>query len=156
MQQLLNIYMETVFKTIFREGCCESIAAETLRWSCYVKEAVALEKELQAGYPKCMGLLSSLENARKSWERVEMNQVGSQALDQIKSAIDVLRNAQIIKGVSYYIGYPLAKAVLKKYGIQGLRVAIDINPPLKTQYFVNPSTFLALFKKTIIHNQIRR
>ena len=118
-----------------------------MRSRCFATEAGALEKELQVGYPKCIGLLSSLENARKSWERVEMNQLGSHPLYQIRKTIEILRTAQIIKGVSYYIGYPVAKAVLEKYGIQGLRVAIETNPPLKTQYFVNPQTYLAIFEK---------
>lgn len=149
MQELLNIYVETVFKTVFREGCCEAIAVETLRWSCFVAEAVALDKELCAGYPKCIGLLSSLENARKSWERLEIKKVGSQPPNQVKRATAILRTAQIIKGVSYYIGYPLAKSLLERYGIQGLQVAIKTNPPLKTQYFVNPQTYLVIFEKTM-------
>jgi hypothetical protein len=146
IQQLLNAYVDTVFETVFREGCCESIANETLQ-SCFAAEAVALDKELRAGYSKCIGLLSSFENAIKNWERAEINQVGNKSLDQINRNIRVLRMAQIIKGASYYIGYPLAKSILEKCGIQGLLEAIENHPPLKTQYFVKPQTYLAVFEK---------
>lgn len=150
IQRHLNAYVDTVFKTVFREGCCESIANETLRQSCFAAEAVALDKELRAGYPKCIGLLSSLENARKNWERAEINQVGNKSLDQINRNMRVLRTAQLIKGASYYIGYPLAKSILGKYGIQGLLEAIENHPPLKTRYFVKPQTYLAIFEKKLI------
>jgi hypothetical protein len=151
IKQLLNTYLDTVFETVFREGCCESIANEILHQSCFAAEAVALDKELRAGYPKCIGLLPSLENAIKNWERSGINQVGNKALDQANENMGILRMAQMIKGVSYYIGYPLAKLILEKYGIQGLLEAIKRHPHLKAQYFVKPRTYLAIFEKKVNH-----
>jgi len=149
-QRLLNTYVDTVFETVFREGCCESIANETLNQSCFAAEAVASDKELRAGYPKCIGLLSSLENAIKNWKHVEIKQVGKKSFDQIDGDMGILKTAQIIKGVSYYIGYPLAKLILEKHGIEGLLEAIENHPPLKTQCFANPQTYLATFEKELI------
>jgi hypothetical protein len=150
IQQLLNAYVDTVFKTVFREGCCESIANETLHQSCFAAEAVELDKELRAGYPKCIGLLSSLENARKNWEGAGINQVGNKSLDQINGDMGVLRMAQMIKGVSYYVGYPLAKSILEKCGIRGLLEAMENHLPLETRYFVKPQAYLAIFEKELI------
>jgi hypothetical protein len=148
IQRFLSAYVDTVFETVFKEGCCESIANETLHQSCFAAEAVALDKELRAGYPKCVGLLSSLENAIRGWKHEEIKQVGSKSFDQINGNMGILNAAQIIKGVSYYIGYPLAKLILEKYGIEGLLEAIENHPPLKTQYFANPETYLATFEKS--------
>jgi hypothetical protein len=148
MRQLLNAYADTVFETVFREGCCESIANETLHQSCFVAEAVALDKELLTGHPKCIGLLSSLENAIKNWECSGINQVSNKALYQINENTWILRMAQIIKSVSYYVGYPLAKSILEKYGTQGLLETVGNHPPLKARYFVKPQTYLATFGKS--------
>jgi len=152
LSELLNMYIDTVFKTVFKEGCCEAIALQTLRSMDYETEAASLEKELQTGYPKCVGLLFYIENARKTGEYVEKDQIRHQALDEGKLAKEVLRSSQIIKGVSYYLGYPLAKAVLEKYGIEGVRFAIENHPPLKAQYFANPQTYLTLLEKMVISN----
>jgi len=151
IKQLLNTYVDIVFETVFREGCCESIANETLHQSYFAAEAVALDKELRAGYAKCIGLLPSLENAIRNWERSGINQVGNKALDQVNENMGILRMAQMIKGVSYYIGYPLAKLILEKYGIQGLLEAIERHPHLKAQYFVKPQIYVAVFEKKVSH-----
>jgi hypothetical protein len=152
LSELLNLYIDTVFKTVFKEGCCEAIALQTLRSMDYETEAASLEKELQTGYPKCIDLLFYIENARKSGECVEKDQIRHQALDEGKLAKEVLKSSQIIKGVSYYLGYPLAKAVLEKYGIEGVRSAIENHPPLKAQYFANPQTYLILLEKMVMSN----
>jgi len=148
-QRLLNAYIDIVFETVFREGCCESIAFETLHQNCFAAEAVALDRELRAGYPKCIGLLSSLENAIKNWKHAEIEQVGKKSFDQINGNMGILKTAQIIKGVSYYIGYPLAKLILEKHGIEGLLGAIKNHPPLHTQYFANPQTYLTTLEKKV-------
>jgi hypothetical protein len=152
LHELLNMYVDTVFKTVFKEGCCEAIALQTLHNMGYETEAASLEKELQTGYPKCIGLLFYIENARKSGERVEKDRIRHQAVDEEKLIKEVLRSSQIIKGVSYYLGYPLAKAVLEKYGIEGVRFAIENHPPLKAQYFANPQTYLTLLEKMVMSN----
>jgi hypothetical protein len=152
LHELLNVYVDTVFKTVFKEGCCEAIALQTLRSTGYETEAASLEKELQAGHPKCTGLLFYIENARESGEWVGKDRIRHQALDEEKLAEEVLRSSQIIKGVSYYLGYPLANAVLEKHGIEGVRFAIENHPPLKAEYFANPQTYLDSIGKLTTSN----
>lgn len=60
---------------------------------------------------------------------------------------DLFKCSQIIKGLSYYLGYPLAKAVLEKYGIEGVKNALEKSPPLEAKYFATPEDYLALLKK---------
>lgn len=152
LHELLNMYIAIVFKTVLKEGCCEAIALQTLRNMGYETEAASLEKELQTGYPKCIGLLFYIENTRKSEKLIEKDRIRYQALDEEKLVKEVLRSSQIIKGVSYYLGHPLAKAVLEKYGIEGVKFAIENLPPLKAQYFANPQTYLNLLEKLIRPN----
>jgi len=56
---------------------------------------------------------------------------------------------QIIKGVSYYLGYPLAKAVLEKYGVKGVKLALEKHPPLRVQYFANSQAYLTRLEKSV-------
>ena len=146
----MNMYVDAVFKTVFKEGCCEAMAIQTLRSMSHEAEVESLENELQAGYPKCIGLLSHIENARKSRAPVETALEGCNTLNEQKLVKEVLKSSQIIKGVSYYLGYPLAKAVLEKYGIQGVRFSLESDPPLEAQYFESPQKYLAKLEKTII------
>jgi hypothetical protein len=152
LHELLNMYVDIVFKTVFKEGCCEAMAIRTLRNMGYETEAASLEKELQTGYPKYMGLLFYIENARKSGEWTEKGRIRHQTLDEAKLTREVIRSSQIIKGISYCLGYTLAKAVLEKYGIEGVRFAIENHPPLKAQYFANPQTYLTLLEKLMLPN----
>ena len=147
LHELLDVYIDTVFKTVFKEGCCEAIALKTLSSMGYQTEVASLEKELQEGYLKCIGLLSHIENTRNSGE------IHREATDAEKLTREVIRNSQIIKGVAYYLGYPLAEAVLENYGIEGIRFALENNPPLKARYFTNPRTYLPLLEKTKLPNQ---
>ena len=66
---------------------------------------------------------------------------GTKAMYGLKLVKEILRSSQIIKAVSYYLGYPVAKVVLEKYGIEGLKLAIEKNPPLKAQYFADSQTY---------------
>ena len=54
----------------------------------------------------------------------------------------VLKHAQIIKGVSYYLGYPLAVKIMEKFGLDGIRLTLQSAVPLKAEYFVNPELCL--------------
>jgi len=144
--KLLNIYVDTVFRNVFKEGCCEAIALQTLRSMGY--EVASWENELQTGHSKCIGLLSCIDNARKSEELLKEDQMrqpyerrGTKAMYGLKLVKEILRSSQIIKAVSYYLGYPVAKVVLEKYGIEGLKLAIEKNPPLKAQYFADSQTY---------------
>jgi hypothetical protein len=155
-RELLDFYMNTVFITIFKEGCCEAIAVQTLRSMRYSKEAEGLEKELLAGYPKCISLLTGLEEIRKNWARIDAAKANNPLLVAQRLAKDVIRRSQVIKGVSYYVGYPVAKAVLEKYGLEGVRFAVEKSPPLETQYFVNPQTYLVKLEKALVPNAVGR
>jgi hypothetical protein len=141
LHELQNMYIDTVFKTVFKEGCCEAIALKTLRGMGYETDVESSEKELHEGYMKCIDLLSYIENARMNGE------TRRQELGEEQLAKGVLRSSQIIKGVAYYLGYPLAKTILENCGIEGVRYALENNPPLKAEYFANPRTYLQLLEK---------
>jgi hypothetical protein len=152
LRELLDVYVDTVFMTVFKEGCCEAIAMQTLRSMHCSMEAESLEKELLFGYPKCVSLLSRVEEARKNWTRI--GTVPSRSPSMIGQRLkDFLRLSQIIKGASYYLGYPLAKAVLEKHGLEGMLFAIENNPPLKAQYFANPQSYLVKLEKSSVPNK---
>jgi len=153
LYELLDTYIDIVFKSVFKEGCCEAIALQILRNTGYEIEATSLEKELQIGHSKCIDLLFDIDNARRG-ERVKKDPMclhydrrRVQAIDEEKLVKEVLRNSQIIKGVSYYLGYPVAKAVLEKYGIDGIKLALEKYPPLKAQYFANSQAYLTRLEK---------
>ena len=50
---------------------------------------------------------------------IEKDGISHQALDKQKLVKSVLRSSQIIKGVSYYLGYTIAKAVLRSMELKG-------------------------------------
>ena len=64
-----------------------------------------------------------------------------------RKLVKTLKWSQIIKGVSYYLGYPLARAVLEKYGVKGVKLALEKHPPTEAQYFVNPQAYLTQLEK---------
>ncbi|MDI6905086.1 MAG: hypothetical protein QMD13_06315 [Candidatus Bathyarchaeia archaeon] len=151
--ELLNTYIDIIFKSVFKEGCCEAIALQTLRNMDYEIEVASLEKELQIGHSKCIDLLFDIDNARsgkrikKDQMRLQHDRRRVQAIDEEKLIKEVLRGSQIIKGLSYYLGYPLATAVLEKYGIKGVKLALEKHPPLKAQYFASPQAYLTQLEK---------
>ena len=141
-QQIIDVYVDTVFKTVFKEGCCEAIAVQVLRNMNYESEAASLETELLAGYPKCIGLLSRIQNISKIAVTPKTIQPDQQR-DAQRIIEGVLKNAQIIKGVSYYVGYPLAKTILEKQGLRGIRYAFgNTASPLTAKNFANPQSYL--------------
>jgi len=150
LYELLNTHTDIIFKSVFKEGICEAIALQTLRHiDSEMMKAASLEKELQIGYSKCIDLLLDIDNTKRNIERIEKTQTRLdekrqriQAMDEEKLVKEVIRSAQIIKGLSYYLGYPLAKAVVEKYGIRGVKLALEEYPPLEAQYFVNPKAYL--------------
>lgn len=154
LYELLNIHTAIIFKSVFKEGVCEAIALQTLRHiDSEMTKAESLEKELQAGYSKCIDVLFDLDNAKRNIEHIEKTQIRLDekrqriAIDEEKLVKEILRSAQIIKGLSYYMGYPLAKAVVEKYGIRGVKLALEKHPPLKAQFFANPQAYLARLEK---------
>lgn len=153
LYELLNEYIDIVFKSIFKEGCCEAISLQTLLHIGPETRVAHLEKELQAGHTKCMGLLFALDNVKKTIERLNKDATGlederykTQPEGERKLIHKILRASQVIKGVSYYLGYPLAKAVIEKYGIEGVKLALEKYPPLKAEYFADPQAYLALLE----------
>jgi len=152
--ELLNTHTDIIFKSVFKEGFCEAIALQTLRHIDSEMKVASLEKELQMGHSKCIDLLFDLDNAKKNIESVKKNQsrmgekrTRTQTVNEKKLVEETLRISQIIKGLSYYLGYPLAKAVLEKYGIEGAKLALEKYPPLKAQYFANPQAYLTQLEK---------
>jgi hypothetical protein len=123
-------------------------------------KAAPLEKELQIGHSKCIDVLFDLDNAKRNIECIEKTQARPdekrrriQAIDEEKLVKEALRSSQIIKGLSYYLGYPLAKAVVEKYGIRGAKLALEKYPPLKAQYFANPQAYLTRLEKLTTFNK---
>lgn len=163
LYELLDTYIDIVFKSVFKEGCCEALALQTLRDMGYEMQVASLEKELQIGHSKCIDILFDIDNARRRADRVKRDQVHLhhgrrrvQAIDEEKLIKDVLKSAQVIKGVSYYLGYPLAKIVLEKHGIEGIKLVLEKCPPLRAQYFANPQTYLAQLEKVTTVIEERR
>jgi len=153
LYEFMDTYTGIVFKSVFKEGCCEAMALQTLRSMGYEIEVASLEKELQIGHSKCINLLFEVDNARRSQEgirKVRMRPNYERCIAPVgeeKLVKEVLKRSQIIKGVSYYLGYPLARAVLEKYGVKGVKLALEKHPPLKAQYFANPQAYLTRLEK---------
>jgi len=154
LYELLNTHTDIIFKSVFKEGFCEAIALQTLRHIDSEMKAASLERELQIGHSKCIDLLFDLDNAKKNVESVEKNQPRvdekrqrTQPVNEKKLVKEILKISQMIKGLSYYLGYPLAKAVVEKYGIKGAKLALEKCPPLKAQYFANPQAYLTQLEK---------
>lgn len=154
VHQLFDEYLRLVFVIIFKEGLCEVISLYTLRNmktnEMYIN---SLEKEFKRQHSKCISLLFDLEDIRKDIEEAEAAAVGLDAVsfaikvDEVKKLVmKTLRNSHIIKGFSYYLGYPLAKAFLDRYGLRKTKIAFEKYPPLKGEYFANPRTYLTLLE----------
>ncbi len=147
---LLNTYADIIFKNVFKEGCCEAIALQTLHHIGSEMKTASLEKELLVGHSKCIDVLFDLEEAKRNIECMEKSQTRLnekrqriRAEDEDKLVREIVGSSQTIKGISYYLGYPLAKAVLEKYGIKGVKLALEKYPPLEAQYFANTEAYLA-------------
>jgi len=158
--ELLNAHTDIIFRNIFKEGCCEAIALQTLRHIGSEMKIASLEKELVVGHSKCIDLLFDLDNAKRNIENIEKRRIRPndkrqriRAINEDKLIKETLRSFQIIKGISYYLGYPLAKAVVEKYGMRGVKLALEKYPPLEAQYFANPQTYLTKLEKLTAFNE---
>jgi len=156
LHELLNTSVDIVFKSVFKEGVCEAITLQTLRHEDPEMKVASLEKELEIGHSKCIDILFDLEKAKRNMDAIKKHQNGLhgkrrkiQVTDGEKPIKETLGSFQIIKGISYYLGYPLAKAVLEKYGINGIKLALEKHPPNKAQYFAEPQTYLAWLEKLV-------
>ena len=154
IRQLFDDYLRLVFASIFKEGLCEAISLHTLRnMKTNETHINSLEKEFKKQHSKCIGLLFNLEKTRKDIEEAETAAINLEAtnfatqVDEVKKLVmKTLRNSHIIKGVSYYLGYPLAKAFLDRYGLIKTKIALEKYPPLKAEHFANPRTYLTLLE----------
>ena len=160
--EYLDMYIDTVFKSVFKEGCCEAIALRTLRNTGYASDTASLEKELLIGHAKCVKLLFALESGRSTEEakKAEMSLPCEGSQNREANAENMVKElfkcSQIIKGLSYYLGYPLAKAVLDKYWIEGVKIALEKAPPLKARYFATPEDYLAMEERLQATSEQRR
>jgi hypothetical protein len=160
--EYLDMYIDTVFKSVFKEGCCEAIALRTLRDTEYGVETASLEKELLIGHSKCVKLLFSLESirsverARKAEMHLQRERGQGQEINAENLAQEFFKDSQVIKGLSYYLGYPLAKAVLEKYWIAGVKIALEKSPPLEAKYFAAPEEYVALLEELHVVSERRR
>lgn len=160
--EYLNMYIDTIFRSVFKEGCCEAIALRTLHNTEYRLETVSLEEELLRGYSKCVRLLFALESKRSTEKKKEAEmhlqrgRCQSQETIAERSIKELSKCSQIIKGLSYYLGYPLAKAVLEKYWIGGVKIALERKPPLEARYFATPEDYLVLLEKLQPASEQRR
>ncbi|MGD0646105.1 MAG: hypothetical protein ABSA75_14470 [Candidatus Bathyarchaeia archaeon] len=155
--ELLNIYIDTALIGIFKEGCCEMIALQTLYSMSY--DTTSWEKELQTGYSKCKGLLTYMDNFRNSLEEDQLSLLKDKKREptaiELEPVKKFLGTSQIVKGVSYFLGYPLAKIVLEKYGISGINFALEEYPPLKGRYFTDPQTYQVELEKAMLTGKWR-
>ena len=147
LEEFLIRYKEVVFKSVFKEGLCEAISLKILLYSGLKDRVASIEKELQQGHSNWIGVLFDLENMRKGVEnqnnlmylkKDERTKFG----DERELITHILKTSQMIKSISYHLGYPIAKEILDKHGIEGIKAALR-NPPLRAEYFVDPSTYIS-------------
>lgn len=154
VRELFDEYLNLVYMTVFKEGCCEAISLHTLRSMDLDEiEVDALERELLKQYSKCFGLLLDLEKTRRSIEDavttttdLDTTDHAARIIEEMKLVIKTLRNSHMIKGVSYYLGYPLAKAFIERYGLEEVKTALEHCPPFKTEHLSHPHTYLQLLQ----------
>jgi hypothetical protein len=152
--EFLDAYTDTVLRNVFREGYCEAIALKTLRHMSYESETASLENELMTEWSKTIKLIFTIENkriwgrARSLRLRMQSERHGaSEAIDEASFMRDIFVSSQVIKGLSYCLGYPLAKVVLEKYGIDGAKIVLAGKVRLQARYFADPQEFLIALER---------
>lgn len=154
MYELFNEYVELTYMSVFKEGCCEAISLHTLRHiNPNEVDVDSFEEELQTKHSKCMGLLLDLEKVRKGIENaatatpsLDTTKPTADIMEVKKQVIKTLRGSPIIKGVSYYLGYPLARAFIERYRLEALKSILEGCPPSKVEHFSHPQTYLQLLQ----------
>lgn len=119
-----SLSIASLFKEIFREGCAEAIALETLHNLGYKAAVVRREKMLKRDYLKYICSLSDLSKTRRSTPKTLI----------------------ATKNHAYCLAYPLAKRILESYGINGIKFALE-RPPLKAKDFVTPQEYLTNLRR---------
>jgi len=149
LNDLLKMSKGLILKNAFKEGVCEAIALQTLRQTGFKAEIAALEQELETGHSKYVDVLSHLgKTTRSTGKDLAGEKRKRQVTDGKKLIEETLVSFQVMKGISYYVGYPLAKAVLEEYGMKGVKVALEKCPPDKAEYFSNTQAYLTMLEKT--------
>ena len=146
LEEFLSIYKEVVFKSVFKEGLCEAISLKTLLHSDLKDRVASIERELLQGHSNWIGILFDLDNMKKGVENqnnsmFSKKDAGAKLEAERELITRILRSAQIIKSISYHLGYPIAKEIINKHGIEGIKAALK-NPPLRAEYFVDPSNYI--------------
>lgn len=151
LHEFFNGYTDIIFESILKEGICEALALQTLRHIDSETKVASLEKDLEIGHSKCIDSLFKLDNLKRKIEKkltqLDEKEQRMQTLNEERLIKEALRSSQSIKGISYYLGYPLAKAIVEKYGIRGVKLSLEEYPPLRAQYFANPQAYLTLLEK---------
>lgn len=147
LEELMSRFKEIVFKSVFKEGCCEAIALRTLSYSGHKEKVLTIEKELLQGHSKWISILFDIECVTDNVENHNFSEFLK--IDKISELEDkreqinrILKLCQIVKIISYNLGYPIANEIINKHGLEGIKTALE-NPPLKAEYFDEPSKYLS-------------
>jgi len=151
LEEFLSRYKEVVFKSVFKEGCCEAISLRTLMHSGLKDRVASLEKELTQGHSKWIGILFDIENMKEdvgNWNNLmpPKKDLKEKLVDERELITRVLKSSQEIKSISYHLGYLIAKEIIDKHGIEGIRTALK-NPPLKAEYFFDPLKYISILER---------
>ena len=132
IRELIDGYRKVAFRSILKEGSCEAIALKTLLHTNMRSIIRSADEELREGHQKTISILHELEGRAKQIENAQI--------------AHILESSIVIKSVSYYLGYPLASAILDEYGIQGVFATLKA-PPLKAEYYARPSSYMSFLEK---------
>jgi hypothetical protein len=146
-EDISSIFKEVVFRSVFKEGCCEALALRTLSYSGFRDVVAPIEKELLQGHSKLIGILFDIENMTDGIDNyncsVSLKKDGIATVEDKREPIQtLLKRCQVVKSISYHLGYPIAKEIIDEHGIEGIKIALG-NPPLRAEYFVEPSEYVS-------------
>ena len=152
LRKLLSQYTENVLWSVFREGCCEAIALETMLHSEHKEKVSGYAEDLLTEHSKWAGTLLKIDDLQSEVMRTENKipiKTANASLEYERKVLNqFISYSQLLKSVSYPLGYPLAKEVLDNFGLDGLRVAI-MSPPSKPAHFIDPSLYIPNLKERL-------
>jgi len=152
LRKLLSQYTENVLWSVFREGFCEAIALEAMLHSEYKEKVSGYAEDLLTEHSKWAGTLIKIDDLQSEVVRMENKnhiRTANASLEYERKVLNrFISYSQLLKSVSYPLGYPLAKEVLDNFGIDGLRVAI-MSPPSKPAHFIDPSLYIPNLKERL-------
>ena len=152
LRKLLSQYTENVLWSVFREGSCEAIALETMLHSEHKEKVSGYAEDLLTEHSKWAGTLLKIDDLQSEVMRTENKipiKTANASLEYERKVLNqFISYSQLLKSVSYPLGYPLAKEVLDNFGLDGLRVAI-MSPPSKPAHFIDPSLYIPNLKERL-------